>query len=62
MNVTSDKQTGVYNIQFSEGNIEDSEINQNIVINYNKKGEMLSIEVFPFNIEEASKKKTISKT
>ena len=47
-----DEQTGVYNIQFSTATIEDSELKQNLVIDYDKNGKIVGLEVFPFNIEK----------
>ena len=52
MNLSFDEETGIATIYFLDDKIEDSDIKQNIVIDYNKKGQIVALEIFPYNVED----------
>lgn len=50
--ITYDDKINALNIKLKEGKVSDSDIQENCVIDYNKDGQVLNIEVLDINIEE----------
>ncbi|MCK9186113.1 DUF2283 domain-containing protein [Candidatus Gracilibacteria bacterium] len=50
--ITYDEKINALNIKLKEGKVSDSDIQKNCVIDYDKDGQVLNIEVLDINIEE----------
>ncbi len=50
--ITYDDKINALNIKLKEGKVSDSDVQKNCVIDYDKNGEVLNIEVLDVNIEE----------
>jgi uncharacterized protein YuzE len=53
-----DEQTGTYALVLSEAKIIDSELKKNLVINYGADGQVIGLEILPFDAEGLALKNT----
>jgi len=62
MKFSFDEKTGIYNLQISDKTIVDSELKQNLIIDYDENGKVIGIEILPFNAEEIALGHKLSKS
>jgi uncharacterized protein YuzE len=60
MQFTFDQDSGVYYVQLSSGKVVDSEVNKNLVIDYGKDGNIIGIEILPFDVQNKIEERNIS--
>ncbi|MFH1546522.1 MAG: DUF2283 domain-containing protein [Patescibacteria group bacterium] len=60
MQFTFDQKSGVYYIQLSGKKVVDSDVKKNLVIDYDRNGEVVGIEILPFDAQGKLEKKNIS--
>ena len=60
MQFTFDQKSGVYYIQLSDRKVVDSDVKKNLVIDYARDGEVVGIEILPFDAQGKLEKKNIS--
>ena len=60
MQFTFDQKSGVYYIQLSSKKVVDSDVKKNLVIDYDRDGEVVGIEILPFDTQGKLEKKNIS--
>lgn len=60
MQCTFDPDSGAYYIQLSERKVVDSEVESNLVIDYDRSGQVVGIEILPFEAQGKLEKKNIS--
>jgi len=65
MQISFDEKNGIYSFQFLNEKAVESDVIQNLVLDYNRTGKIIGIEVFPFDVEKkvmkSGKKVTKSK-
>lgn len=60
MQFTFDQESGVYYIQLSKRKVVDSDVKRNLVIDYDRSGQVVGIEILPFETQGKLEKKNIS--
>ena len=60
MQFTFDQKSGVYYIQLSDKKVVDSDVKKNLVIDYDRDGEVVGIEILPFDAQGKLEKRNIS--
>lgn len=57
--ITYDQEVNILNIRLKKGKIADTDLQGNIIIDYDKKGNILNLEILDFNIEALAKSPSI---